>query len=101
MLFQAIGVLKNINYDKQETIENLYWLECLSLGLLVGLFLLSLVCYFDSGFDGFLHGDTFYFYVIISIITCMIGNYSAKIHYEWYLYWVKESNSRRYKYKLN
>ena len=92
MLFQAIDVLKNIDYQSQYVVETLLWLDSIALGAVVGLIIAAIIYLFGFTFNDLYNEDYFYLFIVVIIIILAIGNLHTHKNYQKYLYWIKAKN---------
>ena len=92
MLFEAIERVNNIDYRSQYTVEILYWLDSIALGIIVGSIIASIIYLFGFTYDDLYNEDCLYLFVVILIIVLGIGNLHTKMNYERYLNWIKKKN---------
>ena len=78
MLFQAIDVLKNIDYQSQYVVETLLWLDSIALGAVVGLIIAAIIYLFGFTFNDLYNEDYFYLFIVVIIIV-MTTNYTLLI----------------------
>lgn len=92
MLFEAIERVNNIDYRSQYTVEILYWLDSIALGIIVGSIIASIIYLFGFTYDDLYNEDYLYLFVVIFIVVLGIGNLHTKMNYERYLNWIKKKN---------
>ena len=92
MLFEAIERLNNIDYRSQYTMEILYWLDSIALGIIVGSIIASIIYLFGFTYDDLYNEDYFFLFVGTIIVVMGIGNLHTKMNYERYLNWIKKKN---------
>ena len=92
MLFEAIERLNNIDYRSQYTMEILYWLDSIALGIIVGSIVVSIIYLFGFTYDDLYNEDYFFLFVGTIIVVMGIGNLHTKMNYERYLNWIKKKN---------
>lgn len=92
MLFEAIERVNNIDYRSQYTVEILYWLDSIALGIIVGSIIASIIYLFGFTYDDLYNEDCLYLFVVILIVVLGIGNLHTKMNYERYLNWIKKKN---------
>ena len=90
MLFEAIERVNNIDYRSQYTMEILYWLDSIALGIIVGSVIASIIYLFGFTYDDLYNEDCLYLFVVILIVVLGIGNLHTKMNYERYLNWIKK-----------
>lgn len=92
MLFEAIERVNNIDYRSQYTVEILYWLDSIALGIIVGSIISSIIYLFGFTYDDLYNEDYLYLFVVTLIVVLGIGNLHTKMNYERYLDWIKKKN---------
>ena len=92
MLFQAIDVLKNIDYQSQYVVETLLWLDSIALGAVVGLIIAAIIYLFGFTYNDLYNEDYFYLFIVVIIIILAIGNLHTHKNYQKYLYWINGKN---------
>lgn len=92
MLFEAIERVNNIDYRSQYTVETLYWLDSMALGIIVGSIVASIIYLFGFTFDDLYNEDYLYLFVVTLIVVLGVGNLHTKMNYERYLDWIKKKN---------
>ena len=92
MLFEAIDMVNNIDYESQYAVEVLLWLDNVVLGAMVGLIMALIIYLFEFTFDDLYNEDYLLLFVVFIIIILGIGNCHTKMMYERYLDWIKRKN---------
>lgn len=92
MLFEVIERVNNIDYRSQYTVEILYWLDSIALGIIVGSIIAFIIYLFGFTYDDLYNEDYLYLFVVTLIVVLGIGNLHTKMNYERYLYWIKKKN---------